>query len=1143
MLCLIIFEEEFQMKYRDLFLVKSLLLVFALVLLCGGPAYGQKVTGDLQGVVTDEQKAVIAGAEVTAKNVGTGSEVTTTTNENGIYRLPALQPGAYTVSITAPGFKRADVSSLTIKLGVESSLDISLQVGGATEIIEVTGAEVVIERESSQLSQNFDTRKVADLPNNLAGNGVDNVALLTPGVVAPDPAGGGFGNTNGTNISSNGGRSRSNNFSIDGQDNNDISVTGPSVFITNADVVQEFQIVTNNFSAEYGQSSGAIVNLVTKGGTNELHGSAHFFHRDRKLFDTLTAAERASGLDEAEPFLSNVFGVTGGGPIKKDKIFFFGSYQGVRQASSTFLQSGTTGLTPTPNGLQTLIQFVDPNIANALKAGAPFNIPLGNPQIQPGTLRIIPVTIKGQSIPVEFSGIQRSLQTPFEENLFTSRVDYNISDKLRFFGRYIYQKQENGNAESGRAVNGYPVDVPARSQQLGGTVVYQVSPIAFNEFRFNYSRLRVFFAGNSAGTIPSANDSGSALASFGMPAGFLAFGPPTNFPQGRLNDNYQFQNNFSLILGRHSLKMGADIKRRLTDSIFLPNLNGSFVFSTLTRFAENNPNSASIAFGEPQLSFTETDQFYFFQDDIRVRDNLTLNLGIRYEHTGQPINLLHQLTKRREADSSTALFDPTLPLEARIVPRLDPDSNNFAPRIGFAYTPRFAKKIFGENKTVIRGGFGIAYDVTFYNILTNVASSSPSVLSTTIVGVQGLVPSNPFGPAVRASIQPRVPLRTQDPRRLRRTTVAEDFHSPYTQQFSFGLQRQFGENTVVEARYVGARSIGQFQNVNANPLIRRLFEDFPQFLPAGVRPSPDNGRLIANQGFQTMRINGAISDYHSLQVQVQTRLANQLTLGTAYTYSKQLDNSSEVFSTLGGANTIATAQDPFDRSNGERSFGGFDVRHNLALNFIYDVPLFRNQEGLVGKLLGGYQLSGTYFARPGERYTPSQFSSFQSPYTDFGFANVELVRPFNANPNAPVTTVAIDDVTVGESSPTGYFSLNALNTTGALVPVSLNDVRFIANTEETAKRFGRPYGDVARNILKGDNISFGNFGVFKNTKFGERINVQFRAEFFNVFNHPNKGVPDPFIDDAGVGFSDPDANYDLTGGGRRRIQFGLKLIF
>jgi hypothetical protein len=371
------------------------------------------------------------------------------------------------------------------------------------------------------------------------------------------------------------------------------------------------------------------------------------------------------------------------------------------------------------------------------------------------------------------------------------------------------------------------------------------------------------------------------------------------------------------------------------------------------------------------------------------------------------------------------------------------------------------------------------------------------------------------------------------------------------------MQRQFGDNTVAEARYVGTRSIGQFQSENGNPRFDALFRDFPSFVPAGVRPSPATvgcgnctGRLIGGQALLRRRINGATSDYHSLQVQFQSRLKNQLTVGVAYTYSKQIDNVSEIFGTIGGGNTIAFSQDIFNTTSSERALGAYDVRNNFALNFIYDVPAFRAQKGVVGKLLGGYQLTGTYFARPGQRFTPIQFS-FGSPYTDNLFnssfvGTLETLRPFIGNPKASPLTVAIDDVTADAffgtgSSPTGYFSLNALQDPNnpSAVPVSPNDVRFIVNTQESALRFGRPYGDAGRNSLMGDNLSRGNFGFFKNTKIGERVNIQFRAEMFNVFNHPNKGVPDPFIDDAGTTFADVNEN----SGGRRTIQLGLRIVF
>jgi len=250
-------------------LVKSLFLALALTMFGGtapdgvvAPVMAQQVTGTLGGTVTDEQGAVIPGAQVIAKNIATGTETTTTANENGIYRISALTPGTYVVKVVADGFKTTENSDVTVKLGGSTGLDVAMQVGGQADIVEVSGGEVLIERDTSQISANYDARKVADLPNSIAGGGIDTLALLTPGVV--DTGDTGFSNTNGTGISANGGRGRSNNFNIDGQDNNDISVAGPAVFIDNADIVQEFQIVSNNFSAEYGQAGSAVVNILPK---------------------------------------------------------------------------------------------------------------------------------------------------------------------------------------------------------------------------------------------------------------------------------------------------------------------------------------------------------------------------------------------------------------------------------------------------------------------------------------------------------------------------------------------------------------------------------------------------------------------------------------------------------------------------------------------------------------------------------------------------------------------------------------------------------------------------------------------------------------------------------------------------------------
>lgn len=1147
------------MQKLSFLVIKYLFFIF--LILQASNIYGQQTTGGLLGTVYDETKAVIPGAEVTAKNIDTGLTASTTTNEFGVYRLSALIPGNYAVMVNSPGFSPFETQKVTVRLGIDLTVDVVLQVATLSEqgdLIDDKGSPF-IERDTAQLSTNFEGRQVADLPTNIAGGGIDTIALLVPGVVSPNDAS--FSNENGTNISANGGRGRSNNFSIDGQDNNEITITGPAALITNADIVQEFQIITNNFSAEYGQAGSAIINIVTKGGTNEFHGNLFYFHRDRKLFDTLTLTERRDGKKEADALLNSTFGFTLGGPVVKDRLFFFTSYQGIREAAASFLQSSAGGRTLTPNGIATALQFVSPELANVIKLASPFSIPLGNPAIQPFTTQIIPVTINGhKDVNLEFAGITRTISTPTKENFTTSRIDWFINDRLRLFGRYLYQKNEAINVDFGRTTSGFPSNLPLRNQQAGINLVSIISPRMVNEFRFNYSRFRI---DAGSGGVPSVDQADQALTNLVLPPGFLPYGVPNNIPQGRTNDNYQFFDAYKIVAGHQQIKFGADLKRRLTQARFLTNQNGTYNFFSLEQFFNNTPAVASISIGPNKLNFSEFDQAYFFEDTIRLRENLTLSLGVRYENFGQPINILNELTRRRESDPTTAIFNTNLPLEARTFANTDTDNNNFAPRIGFAFTPHFAKSIFGEDKTVIRGGYGISYDLAFYNILVNAAASSPVVLASTIQtannGKDLALPLDPTGPGIRGALSPFVPLG-QDPRLLSRTNISNDFHSPYTEQYSLGIQRQFGNNSVFEARYVGTHAVGQFQSVNANPRFDALIRDFPQFVPSGIKPSPNNGRLVASEGLTRTRINGASSTYNSLQLRFDTRIGNQLSLGTTYTFSKQIDNTSDILSDFLGGNTIAVAQDIFNSSKGERSLGAFDFRNVFTVNFIYDLPFFRDQHGLKEKLLGGFELAGTFRALPGQFYTPVQ-AFFDSPYSDVAFSlglnnRIETLRPFLSNVKAPEDSVAVDTATAIASyqlddkttSPTGFLSLNALNSPSGpqIVPVSLDQVHFVANTKAAALLFGSPYGTAGRNSLQGDNFAQGNFAIFKNTKFSERINLQLRVEFFNVFNHPYKGVPDPFINNAGTIFANVNENslsLSQNNNGRRTIQFGLKLFF
>jgi len=629
---------------------------------------------------------------------------------------------------------------------------------------------------------------------------------------------------------------------------------------------------------------------------------------------------------------------------------------------------------------------------------------------------------------------------------------------------------------------------------------------------------------------------------------------------------------------------------------FLPNFNGAYAFSggtAVTRLINNAPSGISLTAGDPTLAFTEDDQYYFFQDDFKIRPNFTLNLGVRYEYTGQPINKLHDVTVARE-NGASPFYDPTLPLSLRTVPQIPADKNNWAPRFGFAWSPHFEKgflhSIFGTDATVFRGGYSMAYDASFYNILLNVQNGAPfsaaialsnaNALASTTVSPLPL-PGNPFGDIIRtnATNSGVLPLGKLNPRFLSQTTVAPDFHSPYSEQWSFGVQHQFGRNQVAEARYVGTRGIGLFQNINDNFFVGPLFNgitnwfgtginlpSFKQFLPAGVVPqvcvdnpatpfvneSTCNGRIKPQAGI-TMRANTANSYYHGLQTRYNARLMkDSLSVGASYTWSKTIDDASEIFAfDIASAN----AQNPFCINKCERALSQIDRRHAFSANFIWDMPWMKQQKGFLGHVLGGWQVNGVYLAVTGEPYTPGQF--FNGSVIGLGQTYLTSGdRPFIGNPNADKRLVGISQTDAflifgaPLTNPNGFYSFNEINLNGNFVPVTPSQVRYIVNLPGAAKIFNTPFGDAPRNSLFGPMLNQLNLGLFKHINIGERWKLELRAEAYNFLNHPNPGygvngagyLPDFFVEDAGIPLSSFAQNSDIEKA-RRVLQFGLRLSF
>jgi hypothetical protein len=1217
-------------------------------------AFGQAQTGTLRGTVTDPNGGVVAGATVTAKNAATGANTPTTTNGEGSFVIPNLVPGKYSVTVEQTGFSKKAITDVTVGLGVVTNLPVTLAVGTPSEVVTVSSTgEELINKDQAQISTTFETRKIEELPSNGAAGGLDTLALLAPGVVASRNSG---VNTDGAGLSVNGNRGRSNNFQIDGSDNNDLSIGGPSLFVDNSSQVAEYQIITNNFSAQYGRNSGAVVNIITKQGGNDFHGDLFEYHQNWKHLSTLNNRERASGQLQPNQNLYNAFGGTVGGPIYlpifgeggksiwkgKDRAFFFFSYQGVRNPASVTLRGGNFAILNTEfprlaatfpgnnviGAITNLSAFAAQNVGsigvrNDLGAASTIYVnPATNAiSLTPAAGFVGPFLGGGAYDVVNLGGNlfqaafpQRTITEPFTENEWSTRFTVKPSSKDNVDFRILKQSQIFANNGAGSA--GFTYDVPAKSKNLGGTWTRQFSNTFVNEFKATTQDLSVEFGGANSSygvfAVPKPADIGNAIANitFGGIVGVVrnsvamqTIGPATNIPQGRLVKVYQYADTMSWVKGKHSLVFGAEYKHLVNKVPFLPLFNGQFAYGTsaaVTRLINNAPSTIALTAGDPVTTYKENDQYYYVQDDFKIRSNLTLNLGVRYEYTGQPINQLHDITVARESGSKP-FFDPSLPLSVRTVPFIPVDKNNFAPRIGFAWSPKFEHgllhRLVGENATVVRGGFAIAYDPAFYNILLNVQNVAPYSAALNLSNANALastttsplpLPANPIGNNIQAiaSASGVLPLGKLNPTYLSQTTVAPDFHSPYSEQFSFGIQRQINRKNVFEVSYVGTHGVSLFQNIQGNPFIRTLvngftvtkggtayiFPSFASQLPPGTVPqvctddpttlfvneSVCEGRLL-RQNTKTVRANTAQSIYHSLQARYAGRfMKNALSLNASYTFSHTIDNASEIFAfaDIGSA----SAQNPFCINKCERANSNLNRPHAFSLSFIYDVPWMKEQRGVVGHLLGGWQLNGVQVLTSGNPYTP--FENTNSSFLGSTQAYVTVGdRPFVGNPaidSRQVGITAIDAYLRGllpsslqpTNTSTTIYNLTTFNQTGQWVAVTPANVNLIVNGPAAARMFGTPFGNMPRNYLRGPAINQLNMSLFKNVKIGERVRLQLQATAINVLNHPNPGygtnaagyLPGITVENAGVSGNGFAEFKDITLA-RRVVQFGIRLIF
>lgn len=1187
-------------------LVKAALLIFTFSFLQISAFAQGIVTGAVSGTVQDASAAVIVGANVKATQLATNTEFNGTTDSHGYFELKNLPIGVYTVTISAPNFGDLRLNQVIVESGKNNSLGAqALKVGTSMDLVSVEATAPLIESTTAQIGATFDTKAVAMLPNQ--GTGFDNLMLYVPGVANNGAAN--FSNSNGASFANNGLRGRSNNFQIDGQSNNDNSVAGPSIFLSNPDVLAELQAVTNNFSAEYGRNSGSVVNYITKSGTNSFHGSAYDFNIGNWSFSHLNGEKNpvqgfcpagvapgtktafaSSCNDHVIPrYVENRFGGTFGGPIVKDKAWFFGSYQNDRQRSKS---TGTSsGITPTPAGIAALAAAFPGNAAvAALQAMGPYSVKAGNPT-PAGNVQTLGISNGTTTAQIPFAQITRTVATPFDDKQATGRGDWQISPNDRFFARYVYESSVNA-VGSGTISSGAYVAVPGHDQQIGLDYTRTWSNRFVSQFRMSYSRAKFEFAGGDA--YPNCTIAGVTACptniGFSDPSfSFVTMGEATNLPQDRLVNNTQYQSNSTYTIGKHTVRFGGEYARQRSPNHFLPSINGGFTFlgsantgtDAFSRFIQGGSSTLSLADGTFNFNFKEQDVSFYGQDDWRMLDNLTLNLGLRWEWDQQAVNLLHDITVQNVANG---FWSSSAPSNVTILPKIPEDYNNFGPNVGFAWTPRFSK-LFGQDKTVIRGGYRIAYDPSFYNIFLNVATAAPVVNLGSISNVG--VPAAGTGASVQSAYFSLIP-RGANPGARNQTRVTNDFHNPYVEQYSLGIERELSSRFAFDTRYVGNHGVGNFQTTNSNPVICSTFTgttctaglavQAPSLIPAGVTPcTPANATAGAGSGatgrtdcnFTNVRVrgNGAWSIYNGWQNSLTMRSFHGLTANVSYTFSKAIDNVSEIFASTGGIST-PISQNPFDPNVSERGISAQSFPHVATVFWVYELPYKRDQQGLLGKLLGGWNWGGTYRYQSGAPITPVQNTNNGDPYCDSSYNNafigstLDSCRPLLSNSNAPVNSVGryvdatrVINVSTCQSTGTGNANVGT-----ALCPtINPTDVRLVVNNTFAVNALcgGNPFAcDVGRNTFRAMPRNQTDISLSKDLKLTERVVLQFRADVFNIFNYAYVGVPglnvnNKNLNGVGSGGAPAPNSYmntafalgGTTSGGRRYMQLEAHVSF
>ncbi|HTQ97352.1 MAG TPA: TonB-dependent receptor [Candidatus Acidoferrum sp.] len=1054
-----------------------LFLCLLAALIFSANSQAQTFRGTILGTVMDSSGGAVPGATVTIRNVDTGLTRTVSTSEDGSYSAPELPIGNYKVTVEKAGFKEAVVTSVTVEVSSDRRADFTLQPGELAQKVEVTGEALpMVESTSDTLGGIVESKVVTSLPVN--GRDYQKLIFLVPGVTgSPDQitdSPGAYGI-----FSVNGARGRSNNFLLDGTDmndgyRNDPAINEAGVFGTPATILPIEAIaelhVASNFEAEYGRSAGGVVNVVTKSGTNQYHGSFFEFFRNNAL--DARNFFNDTGIEQ-NPFHANQFGGSLGGPIIHDKTFFFVDYEGMRETGA----QATPGCVPTANDIlyNTPVGGINPVIQNLLAAGKGWPTPNG--------------TGSCLGNPVDGAAVSSNtvINTPFSSKINGGmiKVDHNFNKNNMVTGRYFIGDSDQSfplELVGGGALPTYNTFTPTRVQLVAISYVAVLSPTQVNEARIGWNRFGEGFEPEDRNFNPASiglNTGGSGV-DLGMPvvdvSGFPQLGASSTTTRHRVDSNWHFIDNLSWKAGKHDFKIGYEYRRTTVSQIFDVYFRGRLNFSSLGDFLAGTPDGGFQYSGDTNRNTSQNSHAIYAQDSYRINPRLTLNLGLRYDYYG--------LIQEKHGDFTNVdpyNGDPILVGPGRLY---QPDFNNVAPRVSVAWD------VTGHQKTVVRAGFGIFYDAysqdmflghlpwnSYYDPGVGYSGFGPNPIS--YAGLNGgALCADPTTCAVYGgtSAMPDA------------FGVDQHMRTPYMENYNLNIQQQLGRRSTLQVSYVGSQGhkLLRFRDINQPSQAEITAADL------GCNCINDYGvprALTSNFYYLNYQEASANSIYNSLQTSWRIDDWHGLTSTMNYTWSHSIDDASD------GEDYVPNASQPNDSQallKYNRGNSNFDVRNRFVWNFVYQVPDSKDSRWKL--LRNGWGLNGIVTIQSGQPFGLNY--NFEDDYDGCGegFGRPDIVGPVHYNQNDPTRFLDLSSFAI----PCTYNPAIGDGYADSCVPGT------------------RHFGTLGRNSLIGPHFRQFDFSVFKRIPIKERLNMELRFEAYNLFNHPNFANPylPAFIADA-----------------------------